>query len=75
MSGRKCMCDCAGGAVLKKIAAHLRVRATAVANARDGAQQPGPAAGGGEPSSEPAPKRSRPARRDVQHRRRESTLL
>ena len=38
-----------------------RVAATAVANARDGAQQPGPAAGGGEPSSEPAPKRSRPA--------------
>ena len=39
----------------------LRVAATAVANASDGAQQPGPAAGGGEPSSEPAPKRSRPA--------------
>ena len=76
--GRKCMCDCTGGAVLKKNRRSqpmLRVRATAVANARDGAQQPGPAAGGGEPSSEPAPKRSRPARRDVQHRRRESTLL
>eukprot|EP00964_Phaeocystis_antarctica_P057724 scaffold34184_cov57-Phaeocystis_antarctica.AAC.1 len=40
----------------------LRVAATAVANATDGAQQPGPAAGGGEPSSEPAPKRSRRAR-------------
>ena len=39
----------------------LRVAATAVANASVGAQQPGPAAGGGEPSSEPAPKRSRPA--------------
>ena len=53
----------------------LRVAATAVANASDRAQQLGPAAGGGEPSSEPVPKRSRPARRDVQHRRRESTLL
>ena len=40
----------------------LRAAATAVANASDGAQQPGPAAGGGEPSSEPAPKRSRRAR-------------
>ena len=40
----------------------LRVAATVVANASDGAQQPGPAAGGGEPSSEPAPKRSRRAR-------------
>ena len=46
----------------------LRAAATAVANAsasdggKDGAQQPGPAAGGGEPSSEPAPKRSRRAR-------------
>ena len=40
----------------------LRVAATAVANASDGAQQPGPAAGGGGPSSEPAPKRSRRAR-------------
>ena len=39
----------------------LRAAATAVANASDGAQQPGPAAGGGEPSSEPAPKRSRRA--------------
>ena len=39
----------------------LRVAATAVANASDGAQQPGPM-GGGEPSSEPAPKRSRRAR-------------
>ena len=39
----------------------LRVAATAVANASDGAQQPGPAAGGGEPSSESAPKRSRHA--------------
>ena len=39
----------------------LRAAATAVANASVGAQQPGPAAGGGEPSSEPAPKRSRPA--------------
>ena len=43
----------------------LRVAATAVANAsdgaKDGAQQPGPAAAGGEPSSEPAPKRSRRA--------------
>ena len=35
--------------------------ATAVANASDRAQQLGPAAGGGEPSSEPVPKRSRPA--------------
>ena len=43
----------------------LRAAATAVANAsdaKDGAKQPGPAAGGGEPSSEPAPKRSRRAR-------------
>ena len=40
----------------------LRAAATAVANASDGAQQPGPAEGGGEPSSEPAPKRSRRAR-------------
>ena len=44
----------------------LRAAATAVANAsdaaKDGAQQPGPAAAGGEPSSEPAPKRSRRAR-------------
>ena len=40
----------------------LRAAATAVANASVGAQQPGPAAGGGEPSSEPAPKRSRRAR-------------
>ena len=39
----------------------LRVAATSVANASDGAQQLGPAAGGGEPSSEPVPKRSRPA--------------
>ena len=39
----------------------LRAAATAVANASVGAQQPGPAAGGGEPSSEPAPKRSRRA--------------
>ena len=39
----------------------LRVAAIVTANASDGAQQPGPAAGGGEPSSEPAPKRSRPA--------------
>lgn len=37
----------------------LRAVATAVANASDGAQQPGPAAGGGGPSSEPVPKRSR----------------
>ena len=37
----------------------LRAAATAVANASDGAQQPGPAAGGGGPSSEPVPKRSR----------------
>ena len=37
----------------------LRVAATAVANASDGTQQHGPAAGGGEPSSEPAPKRSK----------------
>ena len=37
----------------------LRAAATAVANASVGAQQPGPAAAGGEPSSEPAPKRSR----------------
>eukprot|EP00964_Phaeocystis_antarctica_P081671 scaffold51100_cov61-Phaeocystis_antarctica.AAC.2 len=36
----------------------LRAAATAVANASDGAQQQGPAACGGEPSSEPAPKRS-----------------
>ena len=36
----------------------LRVAATAMANASDGAQQPGPAEGGGEPSSEPARKRS-----------------
>ena len=35
----------------------LRVAATAVAHATNVAQQPGPAAGGGEPSSEPAPKR------------------
>ena len=35
----------------------LRVAATAVANASDGTQQHGPAAAGGEPSSEPAPKR------------------
>ena len=35
--------------------------ATSVANASDGAQQLGPAADGGEPSSEPVPKRSRPA--------------
>ena len=41
----------------------LRAAATAVANASVGAQQPGPAAAGGEPSSEqPAPKRSRRAR-------------
>ena len=40
----------------------LRVAATVVANASDGAQQPGPAADGGEPSSQPAPKRSRRAR-------------
>ena len=40
----------------------LRAAATAVANATDGAQQQDPAACGGEPSSEPAPKRSRPAR-------------
>jgi len=40
----------------------LRVAATVFAIASDGAQQPGPAAGGGEPSSEPAPKRSRRAR-------------
>ena len=40
----------------------LRVAATAVANASVGAQQPGPAAAGGEQSSEPAPKRSRRAR-------------
>ena len=39
----------------------LLVAATAVANASGGVQQPGPAAGGGEPSSEPAPKRSRRA--------------
>ena len=39
----------------------LRAAATAVANASVGAQQPGPAAAGGEPSSEPAPKRSRRA--------------
>ena len=39
----------------------LRAAATAVANASDGALQQGPAAGGGEPSSEPAPKRSRRA--------------
>ena len=37
----------------------LRVAATAVANASDGTQQHGPAAAGGEPSSEPAPKRSK----------------
>ena len=37
----------------------LRAAATAVANASVGAQQPGPAADGGEASSEPAPKRSR----------------
>ena len=40
----------------------LRVAATAVANASDGTLQHGPAAAGGEPSSEPAPKRSRRAR-------------
>ena len=40
----------------------LRAAATAVANASVGAQQPGPAAAGGEQSSEPAPKRSRRAR-------------
>ena len=40
----------------------LRVAAIVTANASNGAQQPGPAAGGGEPSSEPAPKRSRRAR-------------
>ena len=39
----------------------LRVVATAVANATDCPQQPGPAAGGGGSSSEPAPKRSRRA--------------
>ena len=38
----------------------LRAAATAVANASGGVQQPGPAAGG-EPASEPAPKRSRRA--------------
>ena len=37
----------------------LRVAATAVANASDGTLQHGPAAAGGEPSSEPAPKRSK----------------
>ena len=37
----------------------LRVAATVAANARDGAQQSGPAAGGGGGSSESAPKRSR----------------
>ena len=37
----------------------LCVAATAVAHATNVAQQPGPAAGGGEPSSEPAPKRIR----------------
>ena len=37
----------------------LRVAAIVTANARNGAQQPGPAADGGEASSEPAPKRSR----------------
>ena len=40
----------------------LRAAATAVANASDATQQHGPAAAGGEPSSEPAPKRSRRAR-------------
>ena len=41
----------------------LGVAAIAVANASDGTQQQvDPAAGGGEPSSEPAPKRSRRAR-------------
>ena len=40
----------------------LRVAAIVTANASNGAQQPGPAAAGGEPSSEPAPKRSRRAR-------------
>ena len=37
----------------------LRVAATAVAHATNVAQQPCPAAGGGEPSSEPAPTRIR----------------
>ena len=40
----------------------LRVAAIVTANASNAAQQPGPAAAGGEPSSEPAPKRSRRAR-------------
>ena len=40
----------------------LRVAAIVMANARNGAQQPGSGAGGGEPASEPAPKRSRRAR-------------
>ena len=40
----------------------LRVAAIVTANASNAAQQPGSAAAGGEPSSEPAPKRSRRAR-------------